>query len=63
MNGRAQFSTMSAISRERVLVVKDEPAGAFNYELPSSIDPSTIKSVLIWCKQFSVVFAIAEFEK
>jgi hypothetical protein len=37
--------------------------GAFNYELPASVDPSSIKSVLVWCRQFSVLFAIAEIER
>ncbi len=34
--------------------------GAFNYELPSDVDISTIKSAVIWCRQFSVLFAHAE---
>jgi len=34
--------------------------GAFNYELPAGIDVSTIKSAVVWCKQFSVLFAHAE---
>ena len=36
--------------------------GAFNYDLPSNIDPASIKSVLVWCKQFTVLFAIAELK-
>jgi hypothetical protein len=34
--------------------------GAFNYELPAGIDVSTIRSAVVWCKQFSVLFAHAE---
>jgi hypothetical protein len=34
--------------------------GAFNYELPAGIDVSTIKSAVVWCKQFSVLFAHAD---
>jgi hypothetical protein len=33
--------------------------GAFNYEIPSGIDVSEIKGVAVWCKQFSVLFALA----
>ena len=33
--------------------------GAFNYELPAGFDPSSTLSVVIWCKQFSVLFATA----
>jgi hypothetical protein len=33
--------------------------GAFNYEIPSNIDVSKIKSAVVWCKQFSVLFAHA----
>ncbi len=36
--------------------------GAFNYEIPASVNPGGVKSVLIWCKQFAVLFAIARFE-
>jgi hypothetical protein len=35
--------------------------GAFNYEIPPEIDVSTIRSAVVWCKQFSVLFAHAEF--
>jgi hypothetical protein len=35
--------------------------GAFNYELPADVDLSTIKSAVVWCRQFSVLFAHAEF--
>lgn len=34
--------------------------GAFNYEIPSSIDVSKVKSAVVWCKQFAVLFAHAE---
>jgi len=33
--------------------------GAFNYEIPEGIDLSEIKSVVVWCKQFGVLFAHA----
>jgi Electron transfer DM13 len=36
--------------------------GAFNYEIPSGIDVSTIKSAVVWCRQFSVLFAHAELQ-
>lgn len=35
--------------------------GAFNYEIPAGTDLSQIKSVLIWCKAFSTLFAVAPF--
>jgi len=34
--------------------------GAFNYEIPPEIDVSRVKSVVVWCRQFSVLFAHAE---
>jgi Electron transfer DM13 len=34
--------------------------GAFNYELPSTIDLSGVQSAVVWCKQFSVLFAHAQ---
>ena len=34
--------------------------GAFNYEIPSTIDVSKVKSAVVWCKQFAVLFAHAE---
>jgi hypothetical protein len=34
--------------------------GAFNYEIPADVDLSTIKSAVVWCRQFSVMFAHAE---
>jgi hypothetical protein len=33
--------------------------GAFNYEIPSTVDVSKIKSAVVWCKQFAVLFAHA----
>ena len=34
--------------------------GNQNYEVPSGTGPSSVKSVVIWCKQFAVLFATAE---
>jgi hypothetical protein len=36
--------------------------GAFNYEIPANIDLKDIKSVVVWCKQFSVQFSVAELK-
>lgn len=33
--------------------------GAFNYEIPDHIDIDSVKSVIVWCKQFSTLFAVA----
>jgi len=33
--------------------------GNQNYRLPAGTDPSAYRSVVIWCKQFSVQFAVA----
>jgi hypothetical protein len=33
--------------------------GAFNYELPSNIDLESIKSIVVWCRQFTTLFAHA----
>jgi hypothetical protein len=33
--------------------------GAFNYDLPSGVDLSSVRSVVVWCKQFGVLFAEA----
>jgi hypothetical protein len=35
--------------------------GNQNYAVPAGIDPSSLRSVVIWCKQFSVLFAMAPF--
>ncbi len=37
--------------------------GAFNYEISSKIDISQIKSVVVWCRQFAVGFAVAVLSK
>ncbi len=36
--------------------------GAFSYELPAGTDPTGFKSALIWCKQFSELFAVAPLD-
>jgi hypothetical protein len=36
--------------------------GSFNVRLPDGSDPSEMRSVLIWCKQFSHLFAWATLE-
>jgi hypothetical protein len=36
--------------------------GSFGYELPSGTDPSRFRSAIIWCKQFSHLFAVAPFK-
>ena len=33
--------------------------GAFNYDIPAGTDLSKVRSVLVWCKQFSHLFAVA----
>jgi hypothetical protein len=33
--------------------------GAFNYEIPAGIDVKSVKSVVVWCRQFDVLFASA----
>jgi Electron transfer DM13 len=33
--------------------------GNQNYDVPAALDPATAASVVIWCKQFSVLFAVA----
>lgn len=33
--------------------------GAFGYELPNGTDPADFASAVIWCKQFTVLFAVA----
>jgi hypothetical protein len=35
--------------------------GSFGYDLPAGFDPSPFKSAIIWCKQFSHLFAVAPF--
>jgi hypothetical protein len=36
--------------------------GAFGYDLPAGTDPADFASAVIWCKQFSHLFATAPFE-
>jgi len=36
--------------------------GSFNVPLPGGVDPDEFRSVLIWCKQFSTLFAVATLE-
>ena len=36
--------------------------GSFNVRLPAGMDPTDMRSVLIWCKQFSHLFAWATLE-
>jgi hypothetical protein len=36
--------------------------GSFNVPLPAGVDPAEYRSVLIWCKQFSTLFAVATLE-
>ena len=36
--------------------------GSFGYDLPEGVDPSVFRSALVWCKQFSHLFATAPFE-
>ena len=33
--------------------------GAFNYEVPPGTDVTRFKSAIVWCRQFSVLFAVA----
>jgi len=35
--------------------------GSFGYDLPPGTDPGTFRSAIIWCKQFSHLFATAPF--
>jgi hypothetical protein len=36
--------------------------GSFNMDLPPGTDPTGAASVVIWCKQFAVLFAVAPLE-
>lgn len=36
--------------------------GAFAYELPAGTDPARFASAIVWCKQFSHLFAVAPFD-
>lgn len=33
--------------------------GAFNYDIPDGIDLAGVQSVIVWCRQFSTLFAVA----
>jgi hypothetical protein len=33
--------------------------GSFNYEVPAGTDVGELRSVVVWCKQFAVQFAVA----
>jgi hypothetical protein len=35
--------------------------GSFGYDLPAGTDPAAFRSAIIWCKQFSHLFAVASF--
>jgi hypothetical protein len=35
--------------------------GSFGYDLPEGVDPARFRSAIIWCKQFSHLFATATF--
>jgi len=35
--------------------------GSFGYDLPDGVDPARFRSAIIWCKQFSHLFATATF--
>jgi hypothetical protein len=37
--------------------------GSFGYDLPDGVDPTRFRSALIWCKQFSHLFAVATFDR
>lgn len=36
--------------------------GSFGYDLPAGLDPTDFRSAIIWCKQFSHLFATAPFD-
>jgi len=33
--------------------------GSFNYSVPAEVDVSTVRSVVVWCRQFSVTITFA----
>ena len=35
--------------------------GSFGYDVPEGVDPVRFRSAIIWCKQFSHLFAVAPF--
>jgi hypothetical protein len=45
------------------LAVLKANQGNQNYELPADLDPSAFRSVVIYCKAFSVVFSTAELSQ
>ena len=36
--------------------------GFVNYDLPGDVDPASFRTVVIYCKQFSVTFATAQLQ-
>ncbi|MBO0932345.1 DM13 domain-containing protein [Fibrella aquatilis] len=46
--------------RNFVEVTKLDKSGNFSVDLPANVDPAKQRSVLIWCKAFSVLFGSAE---
>lgn len=38
------------------------PSGAQTYEIPADVDASAYGSVVIWCEDFSVLFAVATLQ-
>ena len=56
-----EFFVLFAHSGENALEVARLKAtdGSFNIPLPDGADPTEHRSVLIWCKQFSHLFAVA----
>ena len=36
--------------------------GSFNYAIPTSVDLATVRSVVVWCRQFSVTVTYASLE-
>ena len=36
--------------------------GSSNYEIPASVDLSTFRSAVVWCRRFSVGFAVAPLD-
>jgi hypothetical protein len=37
--------------------------GSFGYDLPAGLDRTRFESAIIWCKQFSHLFAVAPFDR
>lgn len=36
--------------------------GSSNYEIPDDVDPSEFRSIVVWCRRFSVGFGVAPVE-